>query len=198
MSIVTLVSGGYDSTLMSLLAHEEGIELFPLFVEYGQRGASKEWEACQQIHIRHGLPKVAYMDLSGFGEIISIGLASKSWDPSKDAFVPGRNLLLALVGAAYALCVRANGVALGLISPGETSFPDQTPEFVARCEHVIKVALGKRIAVIAPLIQFSKRDVIELIRQRGVEGTYSCYAGTDVPCGRCMSCTDIAKAEREN
>lgn len=33
MGIVTLVSGGIDSTLMSLMAHEEGIQLFPLFVE---------------------------------------------------------------------------------------------------------------------------------------------------------------------
>jgi 7-cyano-7-deazaguanine synthase in queuosine biosynthesis len=44
MGIVTLVSGGYDSTLMSLMAHEEGILLHPLFVDYGQLGATKEWQ----------------------------------------------------------------------------------------------------------------------------------------------------------
>jgi 7-cyano-7-deazaguanine synthase len=32
MSIVILVSGGLDSTLVAKLAHEEGIELFPLFI----------------------------------------------------------------------------------------------------------------------------------------------------------------------
>ena len=30
MGIVTLVSGGVDSMLMSLFAHEESVELFPL------------------------------------------------------------------------------------------------------------------------------------------------------------------------
>ena len=35
MGIVTLVSGGFDSTLMSLMAHEEGATLFPLFIDYG-------------------------------------------------------------------------------------------------------------------------------------------------------------------
>ena len=198
VSIVTLVSGGYDSTLMSLMAHEEGIELFPLFVEYGQLGAKKEWEACQKVHARHSLPEVAYMDLSGFGKIIAKGLVDQRWNPSETAFVPGRNLLLALVGAAYAFRVHSNNVAIGLISPGGHSFPDQTQEFAARCEHVIEAAIGERISVLTPLIKFSKKDVIELARQRGVKDTYSCYAGTDVPCGMCMSCIDIAKAEGKN
>ena len=195
MSIVTLVSGGYDSTLMSLLAHEEGIDIFPLFVRYGQLAARKEWEACQKIHIRHGLPEVTHMDLSGFGEIIARGLTDKDWRPGENAFVPGRNLLLTLVGAVYASRVRANSVALGLIRPGEHPFPDQTKEFIAQCELAIKAAIGKPIVVITPLIQFSKRDVIQLAHQRGVEGTYSCYSGTDVPCGTCMSCVDISKAD---
>ncbi len=44
MQIVTLVSGGVDSTLMSLMAQEEGVTLFPLFVDYGQLGAEREWQ----------------------------------------------------------------------------------------------------------------------------------------------------------
>ena len=35
VGIVTLVSGGIDSTLMSMMAQEEGIALFPLFIDYG-------------------------------------------------------------------------------------------------------------------------------------------------------------------
>ena len=37
MSIVTLVSGGLDSTLVAKLAQEQGLQIFPLFVDYGQR-----------------------------------------------------------------------------------------------------------------------------------------------------------------
>ena len=50
MGIVTLVSGGVDSTLMSLMAQEEGVTLFPLFVDYGQLGAAKELDACKRLH----------------------------------------------------------------------------------------------------------------------------------------------------
>lgn len=59
MSIVTLVSGGLDSTLMSVLAKEEGLNLFPLFVDYGQICGEKEWEACLRVHSRFELPAPA-------------------------------------------------------------------------------------------------------------------------------------------
>ena len=76
MGIVTLVSGGFDSTLMSIMAQEEGIALFPLFIDYGQLGATKEWEACQRLHEIHKLPKAIRMDLSGFGKTIPSGIVS--------------------------------------------------------------------------------------------------------------------------
>ena len=50
MGIVTLVSGGLDSTLMSMLIREEGVPLFPLFIDYGQLAVSREWEACKRLH----------------------------------------------------------------------------------------------------------------------------------------------------
>lgn len=56
MGIVTLVSGGLDSTLMSLMAKDEGLELFPLFIDYGQLAAEKEWQACKNVHEKYGLP----------------------------------------------------------------------------------------------------------------------------------------------
>ena len=54
--LVTLVSGGIDSTLMSVLANEQDFELFPLFIDYGQLGVKLEWEACVYNHMKHKLP----------------------------------------------------------------------------------------------------------------------------------------------
>ena len=101
MGIVTLVSGGFDSTLMSLMSQDEGIDLFPLFVDYGQLGAAKEWEACKRLHEKHGLPTVIRMDLSGFGKVIPSGITDPRLRINEDAFLPGRNLLFVLAGAAY-------------------------------------------------------------------------------------------------
>ena len=44
MSIVTLVSGGLDSTLVAKLAQEEGLRQHPLFIDYGQRSRDRELE----------------------------------------------------------------------------------------------------------------------------------------------------------
>ena len=49
MSLVTLTSGGLDSTLVAVLAKEDGIEQFPLFIDYGQICRDQELEACIRV-----------------------------------------------------------------------------------------------------------------------------------------------------
>jgi len=197
MSIVTLVSGGLDSTLMSLMAYEEGITVVPLFVDYGQLSAAREWAACRLLHERHGLPQVTKMDVSGYGKAVPSGITNTSLRINEDAFLPGRNLLLLLCGAAYAYNVSANGVAIGLLNPDNHLFPDQTLAFLRKAEDMIKTTLGRRIAVLAPLIEFSKADILQMAAARGLRDTYSCHAGGLKPCGKCVACVEIANAKRE-
>ena len=195
MGIVTLVSGGIDSTLMSLMAYEVGATLFPLFIDYGQLGAEKEWEACHGLHERFNLPPVTRMDLSGFGKIIPSGLTDSKLRVNEDAFLPGRNLLFVLAGAAYAFKVRANSVAIGLLNPANGLFPDQTTEFLQEAEKVVETAMGKRIRVLTPLINFSKTDILVMASERGIAYTYSCHSGGEEPCGVCIACVEIANAK---
>ncbi len=198
MRTVPLVSGGFDSTLMSLLAHEEGIELFPLFIDYGQLGVEKEWGACQQLHAEFGLPIVTRMNLAGFGRTIPSGLTDESLRINEDAFLPGRNLLFVLAGAAYAFKVQADSIALGLLDPKYHLFPDQNTEFVEECERMIKLAIGKSISILTPLIEFSKSDVLAMAATRGIRNAYSCHAGGDIPCGVCIACLEIINAKGES
>ena len=195
MGIVPLVSGGFDSTLMSLMAQEEGIELFPLFVDYGQLGASNEWAACQRLFEQFGLPKVTRMDLSGFGKTVPSGLTDPTLRINEDAFLPGRNLLFAVAGAAHAVTLGVDSIALGLLDPANHLFPDQTKRFVEECEKMVEIAMGTRIVVLTPLIEFSKSDVLVMARARGIQDAYSCHAGGDTVCGVCVACVEIANAE---
>jgi len=198
MSIVTLVSGGLDSTLMSLLAQEEGVVLSPLFVDYGQLAAAREWTACTLLHKRHGLPTVTRMDVSGYGRAVPSGITDGTMRVNEDAFLPGRNLLFLLCGAAYAYRVRAEGVAIGLLNPENRLFPDQTDDFLRKAEDVIETAMGRRFRVLAPLIEFTKADVLALAAARGLHDTYSCHAGTSEPCGKCVACIEIARAKERS
>src|ERR1700687_116303 len=100
MSVVPLVSGGLDSTLMSVLAYEEGLTQYPLFIDYGQRSATIEWQACRRVLPENGRPKPRKSRLQGFGELVPSGLTWSSRRLNEDAYLPGRNTLFLLAGAA--------------------------------------------------------------------------------------------------
>lgn len=190
MSLVTLVSGGIDSTLMALLAKEEGIHQFPLFIDYGQICKEQELKACLNVHEKLGLPSPVIMNVSGFGNLVSSGLTDPKKRVNEDAFLPGRNLLFLLAGSAYAYQNNCNAVAIALLSEDNSIFPDQTSAFINKTQELISIAMARDIGIVAPLMQFSKADVLRLATKKGISGTYSCHAGTEKPCGICVSCLE--------
>jgi 7-cyano-7-deazaguanine synthase len=188
MSIVILVSGGLDSTLMSVLAKEEGIQTYPLFIDYGQLCLEREWEACIKVHSKLKLPKPIKMSLGGFGSTIPSGLTRREMNINEDAFLPGRNLLFILAGCAYAYTKNVNAVAIGFLSEETHLFPDQTKAFVDSTQIAISIAIDRNIKIVTPLMNLNKPDVIALAKMKGIEGTYSCHAGTIPRCGICIAC----------
>ena len=188
--MVNLVSGGLDSTLIGVLARESGMRVHPLFVDYGQRASEIEWRACKTVHAQLKLPKPARMDVSGFGHLIHSGLTNAGLDAVEDAFTPGRNLLFLLIGSAYAYQLGATTLAIGLLSEEFALFPDQRLDFIAESERTIRIALGRQIRIVTPLIEFSKADVVRLAREKGITGTYSCHVGGTDPCGYCIACRE--------
>jgi 7-cyano-7-deazaguanine synthase len=195
MSIVTLVSGGLDSTLVAKLAHEEGLTQHPLFIDYGQRCRDREFAACRaaMIALNLGEPKVA--NLSGFGALIRSGLTDPALHVVDDAFTPGRNMLFLLTAAAYAYQVNADAISIGLLHENTSLFPDQTSAFLNDAEEMIHRCMGRNIKVLAPLSNFYKADVVALAQQKGIVNTYSCHMGSEEPCGTCISCKEFKFGE---
>jgi 7-cyano-7-deazaguanine synthase len=192
MSIVNLVSGGLDSTLIGVLMKEEGIQQYPLFIDYGQRAAKREWESCLYVHHQLNLPTPIRMDLSGYGKVIASGLTSETLDIKSEAFTPGRNLMFLLMGSAFAYQLGVNSIAIGLLSEKFSLFPDQRFDFITTSEVTLATALGREIKILTPLFEFSKADVIELSKHKGISGTYSCHSGVGTPCGICISCLEVS------
>jgi 7-cyano-7-deazaguanine synthase len=191
VSFVNLVSGGLDSTLIGMMASENQIDHYPLFIDYGQRAARMEWETCKAVHNHLGLPAPTKMDLSGFGRVIASGLTSKQLHVKEDAFTPGRNLMFLLMGSAYAYQLGVSSVAIGLLAEQFSLFPDQRSLFLSKAESAIESAMGRHIRVLTPLIEFGKADVVRLANAKGVSGTYSCHIGDAQPCGRCIACLEF-------
>jgi 7-cyano-7-deazaguanine synthase len=191
MSVVTLVSGGLDSTLLAQLAKEEGLRQHPLFIDYGQHARKRELAACRRSMARLCLPEPAVADLSGFGALIRSGLTAPELRVLEDAFTPGRNMLFLLTGAAYAYQQNADAVSIGLLHEDTSLFPDQTSAFLREAESMIARCMGRSICVLAPLSAFHKRDVVALAREKGIEDTYSCHMGGPTPCGACIACNEF-------
>jgi len=191
MSIVSLLSGGLDSCLMSVLIHETEKTQLPLFVNYGQLNFKREFNsAC--VHVRtFGIKEPQKLDISGYGKLITSGLTDPNKHIVDEAFLPGRNLLLLLSAASFAVQNGCNTVALGLLKEETTIFPDQTDDFLASAEYTISKALGSNIQIIAPLRSFYKSDVIELAKEKEIQTYYSCHKGDENPCGQCISCKEF-------
>ncbi len=194
MQAVVLSSGGLDSSLTMHLLKEKGIEVYPLHVNYGQLAEAKEWHASQQVCRSLGVRPPERMDLPGL-KLFPSGLVNPDLDIHDHAFLPGRNLIFLVVGAGYAYSKGLDVVTIGLVA--NPIFPDQTREFVSRTEDAVASALGRRIKMLAPLIQLDKREVLLLAKKHGLDIalTYYCHKGGERPCGVCISCKERKAAE---
>ena len=191
MSIVTLLSGGLDSCLMSLMIHETKKMQKLLFVNYGQLNYQREYNSARLHSEAFNLSEPTKLDLSGFGKVITSGLTDSNQDIVDDAFLPGRNLLLLLSAASFAVKNNCNTIALGLLNEETTIFPDQTDDFIFSAEYTLRKALGTKIEIIAPLRGFYKSDVVQLAREKNIQTYYSCHKGDEKPCGECISCKEF-------
>jgi 7-cyano-7-deazaguanine synthase len=180
---------------MTLMAVESGYAVYPLFIDYGQRSRNQELAACRRSFAEHRLPAPKVADLSGYGALISSGLTDLRKDIFLDAFLPGRNLMFLLLGAAYAYQVQANAVAIGLLDEKNSLFPDQTKGFVRSAEGLLSKVLSREVLVLTPLMSLTKADVVRLAKKRGLTHTYSCHLGQPEPCGICVACREYEGLE---
>ena len=192
MKMVVLASGGLDSTVISVLAAREKAVIRPLFVNYGQLAASREWAACKRVYRTLGLPAPQSVNVRGYGTLVPSGLTAITRNVRRDAFTPCRNLLFLVLGGAYAFRCGATAVAIGLLREDRSLFPDQGQAFVRAAEAAIHTALGRSLRILTPLQQCGKEDVVALATHLNITGTYSCHLGVVPPCGRCISCREYS------
>lgn len=195
MDVVTLVSGGLDSTLLAYLIREEGLDQLPLFIDYGQLGRTRELESCRRNMRKLGLKAPRVVRFAQLGKLMPCGLTDTNKHIVNEAFLPGRNAMFVTLAASVARYHGARVVAIGLLDEAFSIFPDQTRSFLFEAQGFLSRSLGVTIRVRAPLMTFSKKDVVAAAKSVGIAGTYSCHAGGARPCGKCISCREFIGAE---
>lgn len=213
MKVLTLLSGGIDSTtlLYSLLKQEN--EVISLSFDYGQKHAVRE--LCSVYMITDQVRKIYKNFLSHYHICLSNTIGSGSLidvkqqipkghytdESMKSTFVPYRNLILLSIGMSYAVKIGAKEVYYGAHSGDHAIYPDCREKFVEQLNIISHISSYENQAVFisAPFITWTKTDIVKHGLEIGVDynRTYSCYNGGKRPCLECGTCQERTIAFRD-
>jgi len=198
-----LVSGGLDSATTLAIANHQGYECYALSFDYGQRHVCELDAASSVVKSMHVIQhKVIKLDLSQFG---GSALTDNSIDVPKDCetdgipvtYVPARNTIFLSCALAWAEVLNANNIFIGVNAVDYSGYPDCRPEYIAAFETMANLATkcgveSGEIKIQTPLIDKSKRAIIEMGVELGVDYslTVSCYDPDPLgnACAHCDSC----------
>ena len=212
---VVLLSGGLDSTTTLATTITEGYETYALSFEYGQRHKI-ELDAARRIARALGAKehRVAKIDMRIFGgsaltddlDVPKKRSATEIGHGIPVTYVPARNTIFLSYALALAETVGARDIFIGANAIDYSGYPDCRLEFVAAFETLANLATkagveGARFRIHAPLIKFSKAEIIRKALEFDVDLalTHSCYdpSPEGVACGECDSCLLRLKGFRE-
>lgn len=212
-SIIVLLSGGMDSATLLWKAKKEYDKIYTISFDYGQKHIielkyAKELSKIAEVK-NHFIVEIPHYKNIKFNSAL-LSLSDKKIpettysDDVPITYVPMRNLtfLAITAGIADEFGIESIGIAVHAI---DAPYPDCRPEFITAVEAAINsgssfvVKTKKRIHVYAPFLGFSKKDIARLGKSLGVpfEKTYSCYKGTEPPCGVCATCIQRKEALEE-
>lgn len=212
MKAIVLLSGGLDSATTLYWALDRGYECRCLIFDYGQRH-KRELVAAKRIARAVGcICKVVKFSLPWpSGALVDKKLSIPSNRSVEEisseipaTYVPARNTIFLSFALSWAEAVEAEAILIGAHSTDYSGYPDCRPDYYEAMRKVFKEgtrtgADGKELSILTPLIDKSKREIVELGIKLGVpyELTWSCYQGDKVPCRVCDSCKLRAKGFRE-
>ncbi len=210
---VVLFSGGLDSTTALVWAKHHYDEIHALSFQYGQRH-SIEIEFSRIIAQRLAAPQVVIpLDFSSIGgsSLTDPGMPLPEFQETAvrqagppSTYVPFRNGVFLSLAAAWAEPRHIRHLVAGFNVIDSPEYPDTRPEFTEVMETAINRGTGASVTgelfrISAPFIRHKKSGIIRQGLNLGADYSYSisCYAGREIPCGKCSSCRLREKAWKE-
>jgi 7-cyano-7-deazaguanine synthase len=203
---VILLSGGLDSTTTLYLAKSQGYELNAIIFHYNQRHR-KEIEFAKKVvnlnNIEHHLVEInlGWVKSSLTNEKIGTPYNRNLFNKEIPlTYVSARNIIFLSYAFSLAESIGAKKIFLGAHVQDYSGYPDCRPQFFENFQKAFNLGMKYQdIEIVTPLIDKSKKEIIELGLKLGVpfEHTWSCYDGAETPCGRCDSCRFRINAFKE-
>lgn len=209
---VVLLSGGLDSATTLAIAKSLGFDPCALTVLYGQRH-QVEIEAAKRVAASMGVTDHRFVSV----ELNKIGgsALTAAIEVPKDrpgtseipvTYVPARNTIFLSIALGFAEVLGCLDIFIGVNAIDYSGYPDCRAEFIQAFEHLANLATkagveGSKFRIHAPLIDLSKKEVIQKGLQLGVDYalTHSCYdpSPTGQACAHCDSCLIRQRAFEE-
>jgi len=201
---LVLFSGGIDSTTALAWARNRYDAVLALTFDYGQRHRV-EVRMARRAARRLGIPQVVFpirldriggsaltdptIPLPRHRRVEEIGTGVPS------TYVPFRNGIFLAVAAGLAEARGIPDIVCGFNVIDSPRYPDTRPAFVAAMTRAVRTGTHpvpgrRRPRILAPFTGMRKSEIIRrgLALRADYAWSVSCYAGREVPCGRCSSC----------
>jgi len=213
---VLLLSGGMDSATTGAIARDQGFNLVAVSFRYGQRHAV-ELEAARKVArlLEVSRHLILDIDLRAIGgSALTDNLAVPKDTPLTSigeriptTYVPARNTIFLSFSLGVAEVVGSSDIFIGANALDYSGYPDCRPEYFQAFQSMANLATrasveeGRSITIHTPLIQLTKREIIERGLSLGLDYgvTVSCYdpSPDGAACGRCDACQLRLKGFRE-
>lgn len=175
---VLLFSGGMDSVIMNHLLKPDILLVFP----HGNKYQDMELNCIYYLSAKYNLINIAYADTFDFRGM-----------ERDDAIIPSRNLYFITRAADF-----GETIYLGSVYGDRST--DKSLEFFKKCEDMLTYLFqdshwseGRSFSVSAPYKDKTKTELVQMFLDAGgnpqmLLDSYSCYEGTETPCGVCKPC----------
>lgn len=213
MKVVSLLSGGIDSCTTASKLAIDGFDVFPLFVDYGQRAVQREINAAEGYvsEVRARIEKMHALSTANvsmpFLRSSLVGTADVekntgenfgTMESKKVDWVPARNIILITLAASYCETVGARKISIGAYREDEMPpYPDSSRDFFDVMQQALTSGMyGDAFEIVTPFIDSFKWDLLTYSRDKNLPThlTWSCYENLQSHCGYCRNCVDRKKA----
>ncbi|RZU47919.1 7-cyano-7-deazaguanine synthase [Fluviicoccus keumensis] len=196
-----LASGGLDSTTVGYKLMAAGVEVVPIFFDYGQHCADIEWGRVNEV-LPSNMQRPERFNISDIfrGSQSRLIREADLWTEEvkdDDLYIPYRTMLFFAVAAARAQTVGILDVYTGFINSNHAKEIDCTAAFMNSLDGLTENIGPVRFH--SPFRNSSKADVARSAAELGVPigRTYSCQASAKFPCGACPNCVERLNALKE-